>query len=157
MAAVGALWTLALNRLAGLDLRKYLGGLPVALLALSLPACSSSAKLDENRKPVHPVRGKVVSQGKPAAGAFVLFVPLNEPDEAPDPRPRAEVEGDGSFILSTYGDKDGAPAGEYKVTVTWPDRETDDRLQGRYADFGAPKLKATIKEGQNDLPAFDLR
>jgi len=29
------------------------------------------------------------------------------------------VDKEGSFALSTYGDKDGAPPGEYVVTVTW--------------------------------------
>jgi len=87
----------------------------------------------------------------------VLFVPVNEPGEAPDPRPRAEVEPNGSFALSTYGDKDGAPVGDYHVTVTWPGKETEDQLQGRYSEAGTSKLKAIIKEGQNDLPTFELR
>jgi hypothetical protein len=136
----------------------------VLTLALYVAACSKSSNLDENRKPVHPVKGKVLVQGKPAKAAFVLFVPVNEPADAPDPRPRAEADPDGSFALSTYGDKDGAPVGEYIVTVTWPGgvlpdgrEEPADKLLGRYDNVTKSKLRATVKEGQNDLPPFQLQ
>src|SRR5688572_4246517 len=83
-----------------------------------------------NQKPVHPVRGEVYHGGKAAAGAFVVFVPAMEPADTPDPRPRGHVNEDGSFTLSTYGVNDGAPAGEYLVTITWPiaDRDDEDKL-----------------------------
>jgi hypothetical protein len=123
----------------------------------------ASGEPEEVRKPVHPVRGKVLYQGKPAKGAFVLFVPVNEPPDTPDPRPRAEVGEDGSFALGMYDAEDGAPAGEYKVAVTWeggvlPDgrEEPPDKLLGRY-NIERTRLKATVKEGPNELPAFDLQ
>jgi len=102
--------------------------------------------------------------GKPAAKAFVLFIPLKEQTETPDPRPRAEVNDDGTFSLSTYGQNDGAPAGDYKVTIHWPggtrpdgSEEPPDKLMGRYSDPATAKLRATVKAGQNDLPQFDLK
>ena len=132
----------------------------VCLLTIAACCCAtacSSSKVSENRKPVHPVKGKVLVQGWPAAGAFVLFTPVNEPPEAPDPRPRAETQQDGSFVAFTYDANDGAPVGEYKVTVMWPGREESDRLRGRYADSGTTRLRATVKEGPNELPPFELR
>jgi hypothetical protein len=129
---------------------------------LSVPACSTSPT--ENRKPVHPVRGKVTFQGKPAKGAFILFIPVNEPVEAVDPRPRAEAGDDGTFTLSIYGDNDGAPAGEYIVAMNWPGgvlpdgrEEPQDKLLGRYSDPAKSKLRATVKEGPNELPTFELK
>ncbi|MCI0360017.1 MAG: hypothetical protein L0211_16190, partial [Planctomycetaceae bacterium] len=92
-----------------------------ALLAAS--GCSFTSPVYENQKPVHPVRGSVTVGGAPAASAFVLFVPLNEPAEPVDPRPRAEVKEDGTFAISTYGSEDGAPVGEYIVTIVWEDRD----------------------------------
>jgi hypothetical protein len=90
-------------------------------------------------------------------------VPVNEPAEAVDPRPRADAGEDGSFALSTYGENDGAPAGDYIVTMNWPGgvlpdgREgPQDKLLGRYADTTKSKLRASVKEGQNDLPPFQL-
>src|SRR5438874_5686931 len=84
-------------------------------LVLLFGACTGSNQSTANRKPVHPVHGQLLVGGKPAAGAFVFFVPLNEPPEPTDPRPRATVSSDGSFDVSMYGDKDGAPVGEYTV------------------------------------------
>jgi hypothetical protein len=129
----------------------------VAAAACCWVGCSSRPALDADRKPVHSVKGKVLVAGKPAAGAFVLFVPLNEPSGSPVPRPRAETGEDGSFELFTYDEKDGAPVGDYKVTIRWPGSEESDRLQGRYADAAATKLRAKVTEGANELPPFALR
>lgn len=133
------------------------------LLALAVVGPGCASKTTEQRKAVHPVQGKVFVQKKPAVRAFVLFVPLNEPANSTDPRPHAEVKEDGSFALSTYGDDDGAPPGEYVVTIIWPGRaiadaqeDVDDRLYGRYADPKRSKLRATVKEGKNELDPFQL-
>jgi hypothetical protein len=133
----------------------------VLLAALAAGACTSQGT--DRGKPVQPVRGKVFVQKVPAAGVFVLFVPVNEPANPTEPRPRAEVKDDGSFTLSTYGDGDGAPAGEYIVVVTWPGKvlpdgreEPPDKLFGRYADAQRSKLRATVKDGKNELDPFQL-
>jgi hypothetical protein len=153
---------LRFNRLSDLNLRQVTGLGAASLLALSVAACSSSHDSEEVRKPVHPVKGTVLVQGKPAVGAFVLFIPTNEPPNTPDPRPRAEVGADGSFIVTTYDENDGAPVGEYTVAINWPGgvlpdgrEEPEDKLLGRY-DVTNSKLKASVKEGQNDLPPFNL-
>jgi hypothetical protein len=127
----------------------------VLLTALVTPSCSSTDKA--NQKPVHPVRGEVLLNEKPAVGAFVLFVPVNEPAENPDPRPRGTVGPDGSYTLSTYGENDGAPAGDYLVAVWMDDPDQGDKLKGRYRDPGQSKLKATVKEGSNEIPTFRLK
>jgi hypothetical protein len=139
--------------------RTHGAGIALGLLALAGLSCSSAPEAKPGQKPVHPVRGKVLVNNQPAAGAFVLFIPARESPGATDPRPRATVEEDGSFAVSTYGDKDGAPAGDYVVTVTWsPDgRDDEDKLGGRYADRERSGLKATVKEGPNELPPFRLR
>lgn len=131
----------------------------VFLLLVGLVVGCGSATPTQGQKPVHKVKGQVFVGGKPAAGAFVLFIPVAEPADSKDPRPRATVKEDGSFALSTYGDEDGAPAGEYAVTVTWSldGRDDEDQLKGRYADRGRSGLKYTVKEGPNEVPAFRLK
>jgi hypothetical protein len=129
----------------------------VFLLVVGLVVGCGSSSSTEGRKAVHPVKGQVFVGGKAAAGAFVLFVPAREAANTPDPRPRATVQEDGTFVLSTYGD--GAPEGDYLVTVTRPvnGRDDEDRLRGRYADRGRSGLKAAVRPGPNEIPAFMLK
>ena len=71
------------------------------------------------------------------------------------------------FTLSTYGPRDGAPAGEYLVTVEWwqarptKARDGDDsppinRLPARYASAQASRLRVQVAEGTNELQPFQL-
>ena len=116
----------------------------------------------------YPVRGQVLVGGKPAVGATVVF----HPADAADPRalrPAGVVQEDGSFTLRSYDPQtcptpmDGAPAGEYLVTVNWlpPDyaeyrNVLPDKLNGRYVDPKTSGLRATVKPEPNDLPPFRL-
>jgi len=87
----------------------------VALLAVGV--CSCSKKPD--RLPVATVKGSVTFDGKPAAGAMLVFHPLSGAAAEAKLRPVAAVQDDGSFEAHTYDHKDGLPAGEYAVTVHW--------------------------------------
>ena len=64
----------------------------------------------------------------------------------------------GRFTVSTYTKFDGAPAGEYAVTVVktgkgYYDGEMPDKTQlpEKYATPTTTPLKVTIKEGANDV------
>lgn len=132
--------------------------LPAAVLVLTVPACDSS-KPPAGQVPTYPVRGKVMVNGQPAAGAFVLFIPANEPDPPLHPRPRATVGDDGTFALSTFGEADGAPAGDYVIAVRWQvdGKDEKDRLGERYAEPGRSRLKATVAASPNELQPFLLK
>jgi hypothetical protein len=142
--------------MVGVRVKKWGKVATLISLALFFSACSSRGRSNEVRKPVHPVRGQLVVGGKPAAGAFVFFVPANEAPNPTDPRPRALVGEDGYFDVCMYGDKDGAPAGEYIVTVMWEGEGGYDQLKGQYSEANKSKLRAVVKEGQNELPPFKL-
>ena len=68
------------------------------------------------------------------------------------------AEADGSFALSTYTANDGAPAGEYAVTVVWWNPPVDaegkpgpNLLPQRYAKPETTPLKAVVKAGPNEV------
>jgi hypothetical protein len=115
---------------------------------------------------VYPVRGQLFYQGKPAANALVVFHALDESAGTTGTRPHATVGPDGSFTLGTYASEDGAPAGEYAVTVEWwlagPKRgaEGDDvptnHLPARFASPKTSQLAAKVQPGTNEVPAFNL-
>jgi len=136
-----------------------------ALLLLGLIAAAGCGASGEQRKPTFPVKGEVFVGGKPAVRAQVIFHPVT--DLGPNvPRPTGEVAADGSFSLSTYTANDGAPAGEYTVTVSWPqgsstiggDAESgEDRLGGRFNNPKTSALKAKVNDGPTTIPPFQLK
>ena len=108
---------------------------------------------------VYPVKGRLMVGNKPAAGASLAF-------HAIDPRivcrPVAQTGPDGTFRLMTYAVDDGAPTGEYVVTIFWRDDSPadqcegydlikHDRLFGVYFDRTKSPLRATVQPGSNDL------
>lgn len=109
-----------------------------------------------NRKPVHPVRGKVFFEGCPAVNAVVTFHLI---DGKKFTRTADSMVGpDGNFSLSTYTADDGAPAGEYAVTVVCrhPALDEDGRpgpniLPAAYSKPETTPLRATIKAGPNEV------
>jgi hypothetical protein len=138
----------------------------LGFISLAGLSCSSSDKLN-------PVKGKVVFKGEPLAGALVSFHPKGGTDVKTMATTGLTKE-DGTFTVVT-GQKEGAPAGEYVVTiictaVAKPDPskkvskvistgeiETIDVLGGAYANKANSKLTATIKSGNNELEPFDLK
>lgn len=120
------------------------------------------------RKAVVPVRGTMMSKGKPLEGAVVSLHPLT------DANPRAlrshgRVGADGTFSLTTYDTADGAPQGEYIVTVYWADaskrpRDEDeeegdlppDLLKGRFATRQVSRLRARIGNEPIQFAPTDL-
>jgi len=66
----------------------------------------------ENLPEVAPVTGKVMIGGEPLASAMVTFHPAGDGNKG-----MASTEVDGSYVLNTYGTKDGAVVGQHTVTV----------------------------------------
>jgi hypothetical protein len=115
-----------------------------------------------NRKKTHPVRGKVFFEGTPVPGAMVVFQQASAGNNSRPLRADGLVEADGSFVLSTYTANDGAPEGEYGVTVVCrkPLYEASGKpgpntLPDRYAKPETSGLKFTVKPDANEA-VFEL-
>ena len=127
----------------------------IAVALCCLPGCESGG-----RAKVYPVEGKVVVSGQPAANAQLAFHPQGE-RVSRTPLPVGTTGPDGAYRLTTYAAGDGAPAGEYAVTIVWPDdsiphddcadHDDHDRLHGRYADPAKTQLRATIRPEHNEV------
>ncbi len=143
-----------------------MGRLNRAVVAAMAAAVLAAGCSRPERPAVVPAGGKVLLQqadGKvtPMAGAHVVLIPINADTRLPA-YPSARAGPDGSFRLGTFGADDGAPAGDYVVTVEWHDRsrpkydvagrgETDrgpDKLKGAYADRTKSPLRATVAAGR---------
>lgn len=128
-----------------------------AALALCCPACG------DGRPEVYPVSGQVFVGTQPAARATVTFHPVADTPEKY--RPTGQVDEQGNFRLTTFAEGDGAPAGEYRVTVVWflakrasatEDPIPVNQLPARYGNPETSQLKATVTKGPNTLEAFRL-
>jgi hypothetical protein len=129
--------------------------------AMTLPfaGCGSGKSLP----PQYPVRGKVVSKGQPAAEAIVTLHAASP--GASKVAPRGVTATDGTFVIGSRLKDDGAPEGEYAVTIVWPQAQDPqkqfentppDRLEGRYNDAKNPKWRVHIAAGKNDLGPFEV-
>jgi hypothetical protein len=140
----------------------------IAVLWLSLIGLGCGSKI-KNKKPTYPVTGKVLVQSQPAEGALLIFRPpesKDSPEEWTMGFPRAKVKADGTFAVETYGNEDGAPAGDYIVLANWQpaaegeisaeEAEASDRLGGYYMDPALTPLRAKVEAKANQLPTIEL-
>jgi len=121
------------------------------------------------REPTYPVEGTVTLQGKPLSGGMIMFRP------AKGPVATGKLDEQGRFRLSTYGDGDGAVAGNHAVRLVMPDKTFDvspDELEfttdfetlrneppfpSKYLAFETSGLTAPVKEDEDQNHfEFDL-
>jgi len=125
----------------------------IALIALTL--CGNGCGRADHPR-TYPVKGTLEINGQPAAGVTLIFI-ANPPIEQLPSAPTAVTESDGSFALTTFRAKDGAPVGEYNVILSWPEwrkgfKAGPDRLNQAFGDATKSTLKAKVEARQNELP-----
>ena len=80
---------------------------------------------------LYPVKGSVRINGEPARDVNVVFTPVTLPADGATPLSPSAVTGDdGSFRLMSFKPGDGAPAGDYQVTVIYPMDRYNKHLSG---------------------------
>ena len=136
---------------------------PVALSFLLAAGCSGP----EQKVVPHPVSGRVMYDGQPAAGVEVTLIPTDAPMVPLIPRnPRGVTGPDGKFHISTFSDGDGAAEGGYQIVLFWPaakktgedeylEEMDSDRLLGWY-DGTHSNLTIRVKPGPNEIPVLNL-
>ncbi len=129
-----------------------------ALLATAPAGCGNG---QGGRSAVYPVEGQVLWNGKPLAGAQVAFYPKG-PVEGRPFFPRAQTDPNGHFQLGTYEKADGAPEGEYAVTVLYYAVRPGEGGAGpnvlpkKYASAKTTDLQVKIAKDSGTLPALVL-
>ncbi len=79
-----------------------------------------------NQPPVAPVSGFVKMNGKPLAGGRIMFAPIaSGEDKNVGQSAFGQIQQDGSFVLMTYEEGDGALVGLHHPTVM-ENRQEDD-------------------------------
>jgi hypothetical protein len=128
--------------------------------AVLLAGCGAKDEIP-GRLPTYAITGEVFVDGQPAVDAFVYLNPAGA--DRPRLRPYAQVDNTGKFAVSTYETRDGAPAGEYVVTIEWLTYQPlgnqwsgPDKLGGRYAKPSESNLRLTVEEQQREPVRYEL-
>ena len=132
-------------------------------ITFAFSGCSSGER-EYMTVPLAKVTGKVLDNGEPVVRAKVAFHPVL-PSTDPPLVPSAMTDEHGQFQLTTYLQADGAPPGEYRVTVACPVLPNPkaagiqmpvDKYKGRFSNPEKSKWTVTVNEGENSIDPFDL-
>jgi hypothetical protein len=131
-----------------------------ALASLVFAGCGGQPQ----RTPVYKTSGTITYRNQPVQGAFLVLHPRSAA-AADEPRPTAHVRTDGSFEPTTFETADGAPAGEYVVTIQWHKLVQNqgewtpgpNLLPAKYSDPATSDIVVRVAEGENRLPRIELR
>ena len=108
--------------------------------------------------------GQVVYQNQPLAEAMVVFHPLATPSEK-FPQPMGTTTADGRFVTTTFKSGDGAPEGEYAITIELREprqigeeivRDGPNLLPAKYASAPETPLRFKVQPGKNQVPEIRL-
>jgi hypothetical protein len=134
------------------------------MAAAMVAGCSAAP----GRLSVVPVTGKVTFKGAAPDGALLVFHPIRplpkQEGGIDTPDPSGQVKPDGTFQLTTYDGNDGAPEGEYAVTLQWykPIKSGADTKAGpnvipaKYGDPGKTPWKVKVGKTSTALPPQEI-
>ena len=115
--------------------------------------------------PVFPASGKIIHLGKPLAGVILIF---HSTDVNQKIKSQATTDNDGKFVATTFKTADGAPEGDYTITLVVPSNESDSsredaategqfrkegpvRFPSKYQNPTTSPLKVKVIKNQSDL------
>ncbi len=142
----------------------FRASIPCLSFFVALLAFAGCAKDDKVK--LYPVKGKVIVDGKPVEGALLtMYAKSSEPKL--QQAVTATTKSDGSYAVGTYEPEDGAPAGEYTVTIFHfpPDAQAimmrtgvvPNLLPAQYSDPMKSSLTIEVKEQANEIAPFKLK
>jgi hypothetical protein len=122
--------------------------------------CLASCSNPHGEVSTVPVSGQVLVNGQPAVGVQITFHLIGEMPERGF-FPSGITKEDGKFVLETYHQADGAPPGDYRVTLEWPAWRSKrgngpDKLGNRFGKPETSGLTAHIDKNTRELPPFNL-
>lgn len=130
------------------------------LSLLSLAGCGPGGG------PIGKVNGKIVAGGQPVTGGSLTFAPIESSKENPASPASGQVKPDGTFVLSTNKEGDGAAVGKHRVNYSWPARKGRESWDETDPNAGPPPpetispfegmvvkqpAEVEVKAGTNDI------
>ncbi len=128
---------------------------PLLFVGVVFCGCSTAPSGPEK----FPVQGSVQINGSPAVQVAVTLHHTDPAVQGNLKFPTGVTGADGRFELSCEGDRDGAIAGEYRVSLAWmssPELDAFDMLQSAYSDPAKTGIVARVPAADGELPPFVL-
>lgn len=137
------------------------GSLAVCVL---LSGCGEGIKKEADQKPTFKVTGSVAIDGNiPDPPVLLVCHAKNASGGALEKSPSCTSKPDGTFEFITYRDGDGAPAGDYAVTVEWKEYDVikreykaADKLKGRYSDPKKTEIELKVENKPVNMGTLEL-
>ncbi|QDS99948.1 hypothetical protein [Adhaeretor mobilis] len=132
-------------------LRSWCGIVTVAFLVL-LPGCGGSG----HELSVAPVSGVVTLDGEPLAEGYVSIL------VGKGRMGRGAIQSDGTFVIGTYGDADGAQVGSHTVVIKPVPRDEGGGKKNRvpipkrYGKSNTSGLSIDVKPGEQNKLVLGL-
>ena len=133
-------------------------------LGLSVVLCIAIGCSGPKGPKCYPVRGQVFYKGKPISEATVVMHRVRGDVEG-NQKPIAYTATDGTFQITTMTRGDGAPPGDYVITIELRAPQTIGEevvrngahmLPVQYSRPESSGQKFTVVEGENEIPAIKL-
>lgn len=134
---------------------------PITLVALA----GLVAGCGDNKVTTYPVSGQVLYNGQPLKGVAIAFHAVDPKNDIGYP-PHADTDSEGKFLLAGHLTDDGAPAGEFVVTVAFVPKSADEgsdqvqklafQVPAKYQRKETSDIKVTVKPQPNTLEPFQL-
>lgn len=123
----------------------------LAAVAICITGCSKSPY------ELAHVKGKVTIDGKPVSVGKVMFAPIAQGESREVGKPAfGALQADGSFVLTTFDDGDGAVVGDHWVTIFGPEEDsavTQVSTPGvpKFSRLSVPQKKSVAGAQENDI------
>lgn len=129
-------------------MKPYLKFICLSILANSLLGCGGTSY------EMTSVEGVCSCNGEPMKNGILVFTPVPAEGSSttePGKPAAAEIQTDGRFTLSTYGDKDGAIVGKHQVHLRPGDDDDEDGAKKPVCKKTPEDLIVEVKQGKNNL------
>ncbi|MDR3636204.1 MAG: hypothetical protein P4L84_20550 [Isosphaeraceae bacterium] len=121
--------------------------LSLVMAALALPCCGCGSSSSRQLPLTLPVRGKVTYRGKPLTEGKVKF----EPDAGRSAS--GHIHSDGTYVLTTFKEGDGAVPGVHRVAVTGgTGKSQGETVPPKFRSVSSSKIEIEVVEGTTEYP-----
>ena len=119
----------------------------IAVLLAALAGCSKSPY------PLAEVHGKVTIDGAPVTAGRVMFAPIAQGESHEAGKVAiGQLQPDGTFVLTTYDEDDGAIVGDHRVVILGPTGDSaGTHGKFKFSRLAVPQKQTVVAGRQNDI------